>query len=125
MKKRTTPSNMKNNTLNKMIARQGDIGFVLVSTIPSESKKKSTEIQGRLVLAHGEVTGHHHSLVDDGGCALLDDPLNKDNSFLEIFNESATIEHQEHGTIRLPKGKYHVIRQVEWTDEQEPIAVAD
>ena len=107
-----------------MIARQGDIGFIPVDNIPSNAKAKKSE-SGRLIMAYGEVTGHHHSIYDDGSCALMEDPSNKDNSFLEVNTDTAIVEHQEHAPITLKKGKYHVVRQVEWNDDLEPVAVAD
>lgn len=112
------------NTQIRMIARQGDIGFIKVDSIPSTATAKKQE-HGRLIMAYGEVTGHHHSVIDNGGCALLTDPNNADNSYLLVDVDVAHVEHQEHATINLPRGKYHVVRQVEWSDENEPIAVTD
>lgn len=86
--------------------------------------KQRVAEQGRIILAHGEVTGHHHSF--DEGCAVLYADDAKDvNSFLEVTVDKSPLEHQEHAAIIHEKGNYAVIRQEEWTDSNEPIAVAD
>ena len=108
----------------RLIARQGDIGFIPVMEIPIAAKQKVAE-KGYLVLANGETTGHFHGINDDGSCALMEDPANKDNSFLVVNTDTAIVEHQEHAPITLKKGKYHVVRQVEWSDAEEPIVVRD
>jgi hypothetical protein len=39
--------------------------------------------------------------------------------------QPVSLKHEEHSTIPLAPGLYRVRRQREWTDEQEPIQVAD
>lgn len=87
-------------------------------------KQRASE-NGRIILAHGEVTGHHHSFAIDSGVTCYADEVKDVNSFLRIESEVAPLEHQEHATIPHKKGNYAVIRQEEWTDADEPITVAD
>ena len=87
-------------------------------------KIKQSPVQGRIVLAEGEVTGHHHSF-SEGSAVLYADDAKDVNSFLTVTAEVAPLEHQEHATIIHPKGNYAAIRQEEWTDSDEPITVAD
>lgn len=90
--------------------RQGDVMLIPMDEhIPRKATKVSLEL-GRVILAHGEVTGHHHSFAGDSGVALLEDG---DDRFLRVEKSSA-LEHQEHGTIEIPRGRYRVIRQREY-----------
>ena len=87
-------------------------------------KQRASE-NGRIILAHGEVTGHHHSFAIDAGVTCYADDEKDVNSFLKVESEVAPLEHQEHATIPHKKGNYAVIRQEEWNDDLDPIAVAD
>lgn len=51
------------NTLVPFIARQGDVLIQRIASLPKEITKLARE-NGRVVLAHGKATGHHHSLVE-------------------------------------------------------------
>lgn len=56
--------------------RQGDILIVPVKSILAGLKKVEREA-GRIVLAHGEVTGHAHTISDDRSAMFRDEKLNK------------------------------------------------
>lgn len=84
--------------------RQGDILFVPIKQIPFGLKKKSNN-----VIAEGEKTGHKHVL--EGGI-LLDGPVA--GMFINVEGEKATVTHNEHKAITLPKGNYQVKRQREY-----------
>lgn len=100
--------------------RQGDVLVVRDDTIQTDGLKAHKRDGSRIVLAYGEVTGHAHaihettvtSFVDSDGNLVLDAP------------EGATVVHEEHDTITLPKGRFRVIRQREYTPEKI-IQVAD
>lgn len=98
--------------------RQGDILLVAVPEAP-EGKRVKAE-QGRLILARGEVTGHHHSV------AVQDAELIEaaEGVFLRIMN-ATTLDHQEHGSITLAPGDYRVGRQREYQPGELPRQVAD
>ena len=85
--------------------RQGDVLLVRCNGIPRNAKPVGRE-NGRVVLAHGEATGHHHSFSD--GVQLLE---RGEDRYLMVKDEVADLEHQEHGVIPVPKGQYKVIRQ--------------
>lgn len=124
------------------IVRQGDVLLIAVSSLPSAVTKKVRE-NGRVVLAHGEVTGHSHSIVEKkvihydapdavqaAEALLASVGLNREltvanaPTFLSV-EAPAEIVHEEHGTIPLETGTYVVIRQREWSDSDEPRQVAD
>ena len=95
-------------------AAQGDILIVAQGIIPridvDIAKLQPTEAEnGRLILARGEATGHHHSLPHMRGAVLFRDTLNVPVAF--VVETPAPLEHQEHGTIDFAPGKFNVIRQ--------------
>jgi hypothetical protein len=122
--------------------RQGDVLVVMVAALAAGATKRKREA-GRVVLAHGEVTGHAHAiertdvvhydapnaeaaaqqLLADVGFKFEVTPVNSP-TFLEIPS-GAELTHEEHGTIALPAGTAVVLRQREWTDQDEPRQVAD
>ena len=101
------------------IFRQGD---VLIQRIdPSQLPKKTEEIPreaGRVVLAHGEVTGHAHAIRDPGVCFLRAEGTT--DRFLQVVT-TCLVEHEEHSTISLGGGAtpenpalYRIRIQREW-----------
>jgi hypothetical protein len=96
----------------KQLYRQGDVLIERVSKIPSDAKREKAK--GRIILALGEATGHHHSLAPDAA----DWWKQPDGTqFLEVGKKPAALTHQEHATIELPPGRYRVGRQREYTPE--------
>jgi len=72
-----------------------------------------------IILAEGEVTGHHHALY--GGATLFRDdalaravPSDLYIGSLAISGGAANLTHPEHDTILLPPGSYEVRRQREY-----------
>lgn len=98
--------------------RQGDILLVAVPEAPEGERVKAE--CGRLILARGEVTGHHHSVaVQDA--ELID---TAEGVFLRIMAATPLV-HQEHRAITLPPGDYRVGRQREYQPGELPRQVAD
>ena len=94
--------------------RQGDVLIISVENLPENLEPVARE-DGRIVLAHGEVTGHHHSLCATKARAYTvpGSPV----SIVEVAEALALLEHQEHSTIPLEKGFYEVRLQREYTPE--------
>lgn len=101
--------------------RQGDVLLIPVDqsrldavTSPlSTWPQKQTEIpskDGRLILAEGEATGHHHS-VDARHGKLYATAMGT----ILMLARAAELLHQEHEEIRLPEGAYEVILQREYS----------
>lgn len=101
------------NKMNKAMYRQGDVLIERVSKIPTGLKRQNPE-DGRIILAHGEVTGHHHSIEADAADWWKGDG---EDQFVEVKSPTS-VTHQEHGPIALPCGKYRVRRQREYTPER-------
>lgn len=97
--------------------RQGDIIVEEIGALPA-GVVRVDRLKGQpIVLALGEVTGHHHAIHEDADSAdwWKDD---KGNQFVTTTEAPVEITHQEHGPIPLlPKKVYRVRRQVEYTPE--------
>jgi hypothetical protein len=106
---------MKTNKTSQLIYRQGDVLIQRIGSLPEDRKKLDRE-NGRVVLAHGEVTGHHHSLVD-AEVDLYSSPADVGVTFLEVREAMVALTHQEHETINLPTGVYKVTRQRQYSPE--------
>jgi hypothetical protein len=108
---------MKNKSNQPSHYRQGDVLIERIDALPTKRTKLKRE-QGRVVLAHGEVTGHHHSLADKHvDLYETGEPTDVGVTFLEVKEAMAALTHQEHATIEIPPGSYRVTRQREYSPE--------
>jgi hypothetical protein len=80
-----------------MLLQQGDVCIIKVKEIQGKKLK-------HLTLAKGETTGHHHTITE-GDAELYD---HEGTLFLRVKSEEATLTHQEHNTITIPKGDYKI-----------------
>lgn len=96
--------------------RQGDVLIERISSLPKNRKPVARE-HGKVILAHGEVTGHAHAIADNhvAQTASADHP---GVTFLEVSEAMAALKHEEHATIELPPGEYRVTRQREYSPEE-------
>ena len=89
--------------------RQGDVLVTRIDKLPRGLQKAPT-----CVLALGEVTGHMHQ-IKEGAFMYVDE---KGDKYVEVFDETADLVHEEHGTITLDRGVYKVTQQREYTPEE-------
>lgn len=83
------------------------------------AKAKNLTEQGRVILAHGEVTGHCHEVVDAStaiDAAEIDIPAamffeEPDGRRVLLVNRPCVLRHQEHGPIALDPAKPVQLRQ--------------
>jgi hypothetical protein len=68
-----------------------------------------------LILARGEATGHAHRVLEQGAAVLY---KGDDGDFLEVTADQATIVHDEHQPIALPRGTYHIWFQREYSPQE-------
>jgi hypothetical protein len=87
--------------------RQGDVMIERVSEIPKEAKKLPV---GRVILAYGEVTGHHHSFAAnevesfkaEDGCEYFNvkgKPLQWSLPVVRSWRNQVMVKHPSHGFI--------------------------
>lgn len=117
--------------------RQGDVYIKRIPAIPANMEEIPRE-HGRVILAHGEVTGHAHAISEAHVRHFRDTRLERNAerrasgdaatyrlraggpaslafTYLEVMDNPATLRHEEHGPITLPPGCYEVRRQREYT----------
>jgi hypothetical protein len=92
---------MKEQMKTKWISRQGDVLIERIAKLPKELKRQEP-VNGRIILAHGEATGHHHSIEADAADWWKDEA---GEQFVTVHRETALV-HQEHGPIKLAPGRY-------------------
>ena len=120
----------------RQIQRQGDVLLISTRKRPSAEAKPIVDEHGRVILALGEATGHHHQVIggtltaiagDLAGvpCIVKDaDPVpamelfeEPDGTRLLVIKRESLLTHQEHGPISLAPGGYEVRRQREYSPE--------
>lgn len=95
--------------------RQGDVLIIPIKHLPSGLEPVKRE-SGRIILAHGEVTGHAHAIKDHEAALFRDPKLAA--IFMNVSSEGGvSLEHEEHGTIGIPAGNYQIVRQREYSPE--------
>lgn len=98
--------------MNQNQIRQGDV-FLKSTTQPTGKGKKIRAERGRLILARGEATGHHHSIP-----ATAADLFDFGGQIVLVVNEPTILSHQEHAPIEVQPGTYWVIRQREYSPQE-------
>lgn len=101
--------------MQKFMARQGDVLIEAVDALPSELEAVKRE-GGRVILAHGELTGHAHA-IKDKRATLFRDPKLNEMFMLVDGDRPVALKHDEHDTIDVPPGRYKVTRQREYSPE--------
>lgn len=106
-------------------ARQGDVLFVVVASIPADAKPKPRV--GDIVVAHSE-TGHHHSFGKNCGVTYYttNDPF---VAYLSVDSPSLLEHHRPndapHGAYAFAPGLYQVRRPSEYVSADEERMVQD
>lgn len=105
---------LSRNSGSPICQRQGDLLIVALPELPDDiaQTEATPHIQGKIVLALGEVTGHSHVIADPEikWFGKVDAPI----QYVEAPH-SFTVEHDEHSPLSFGKGAYAIIRQMEAT----------
>lgn len=99
--------------------RQGDVYVQGVDSIPTDVKPYKMEGR-KWVFAHGEVTGHSHSIYPDTVANVVDDIEmfeSEDGTLWLKSNNTNTLKHEEHTEHVMPPGMYKIRRQFEYKPE--------
>ncbi len=112
-------------------ARQGDVMLVRIDKLPDGLIETQRDKFGRIVLAHGEKSGHGHAIRDLCVTSLRMATTGEDPSgisggvdYIEVGGSGATLNHEyvsgqmaEHHPITLTPGAYKVVLQREYQPE--------
>ena len=90
-----------------MLWRHGDVLIAAVTSIPRDARRRVTPI-----LVRGEITGHSHRLAEPDTAELWE---RHGALSINVVAEAATVIHEEHRPITLPRGTYKVWQQREYT----------
>ena len=90
--------------------RHGDVIIQAVTEVPAEAVRRPSAI-----LARGEATGHSHRMADPAAVRLAD---HAGLSYLTVTDDSATLIHDEHEPITLPRGHYRFWIQREYSPKE-------
>lgn len=92
------------------IYRQGDVMLVRVDNLPAGESVGEAPQNGRIILAYGEVTGHHHAVVASDSGVLPELKWFGQQRFIEADAPFAVV-HEEHDAHQFPPGVYEVVGQ--------------
>lgn len=98
--------------------RQGDVLIIPIDGKLPQGLKPVDREQGRVVLAHGEVTGHAHAIKSPRAHFYQEPKSEGARRFLEIVGGNVALRHEEHAEVKLKPGLYEVKRQREYTPEE-------
>jgi hypothetical protein len=102
--------------------RQGDVLIERIAEIPKAAVKQMPS--EKIILAHGEVTGHCHLLKTKlpAEWFQLDETLPAGRQAAALAGKlfvslpaAGVVEHPEHAALNLPPGRYRVTRQREYS----------
>lgn len=97
------------------VTHQGDVVIVprphLSGVIPNTTPIPREN--GRIILAHGEVTGHAHAIE----CETAEWFSTEDGKRFLRLVEPASIQHEEHGAFELEAGTYEIRIEREYSPE--------
>jgi hypothetical protein len=101
--------------------RQGDV--LLERVARPNGCQLVPRIAGRVILAYGEATGHHHAIADRE-CELFVQ-TDTDRRFLQVM-KAVTLTHEEHGPVTIAPGWYEQIAPNEYAGAQmSPLPIPD
>lgn len=95
--------------------RQGDVLLIPISNLP-QGLTPIDPVEGRLILAEGEVTGHAHAILESDARLYTDGT----DQFLALPSGGCLL-HEEHTPHALPPGFYRQVTQRQYTPEENPI----
>jgi len=110
-------------------ARQGDVFLTRIDTLPPNAKACKRDAHGRIVLAHGESSGHAHTIRDQDVMSFRvesaeRDALNAEVDYVLVGGSGAVLNHElvsgqmaEHEPVALAPGLYRIGAQREYAPE--------
>jgi len=103
-----------------MQIQHGDVLLKPVFGIP-EGATKAKRKGGRLIVAEGEATGHHHAIADKQATIWCLTKDGVEQMYLEVEANHVKISHDEHKPLDIPRGIYEIgiVREYDYLKEME------
>lgn len=102
--------------------RQGDVLIRRITDVPDGAAVLKRDAHDRIVLAHGEKTGHAHAFRAAGVCAYSKLEGHEIEFLLVNGGSGAALKHElvngkkaEHDAIKVPDGAFECAAQVEYS----------
>ena len=93
--------------------RQGDVLVIEAKALPAKAEPVARE-GGRVILAHGELTGHAHAIK----APTVTHHVKDGRHYFAVASAPAALEHEEHKPIVFDAGKvFRHARQVEYSPQ--------
>lgn len=106
-------------TIERLVDRQGDVGFISVGSVNLSKAKKLPHC----ILALGEVTGHMHQVVEKTGAELYE---LEGKMFLKVNAEGGiSVAHNTHAPVTISPDTYEIRIADEYDEEDAFRKVAD
>ena len=101
--------------------RQGDVLLIKVAQLPERVREVPRDVDGRLVLEYGEVTGHAHAILERNATKydILDAAERIVGQALVVEDAPVVLTHEEHEAHTLEPGVYQRWYQTEYDGEEE------
>jgi hypothetical protein len=93
-----------------MLWRHGDVLIATTESLPADARPRRGQ-----VLVRGEATGHSHRIAEPAAAQLWESGT---SLFLRVVAGRATVVHEEHRPIVLPRGMYRVWTQREYSPRE-------
>ena len=93
-----------------MLWRHGDVLIAATESIPPGAKQRTTPL-----LVWGELSGHSHRIAQPETAELWE---SRGSLYLRVLAGAATVVHEEHQPITLPRGVYRVWTQREYAPQE-------
>lgn len=106
------------------IYRQGDVLLVPCEGFPPAAKPQQS-LDGRVVLAEGERTGHAHTMPSDRVVLFREDGAGHGGYLRVEGARPVALSHEEHATIDVAPGTYRVVQQREYLPRSAPRIMSD
>ena len=114
--------------LNPDIVRQGDVTLVRVGKAGARMKEAKRGKDGKLIVEHGEMTGHGHRIADKNAIGFRAETAEMAGraglDFVQVGGSGATLKHEyadgrhaEHEPVFLLEGGWERAVQVDEDDE--------
>lgn len=92
------------------VIRQGDVLLLAVDSLPEGEYREIAPVNGRLIVAEGEATGHAHVLEGDSARMVEF----ADGERYILVDAPVPMTHDEHDAAQLSRPTYRVVHQREY-----------